>query len=228
MPRRSRNHSVPAPSPSPDRAISSKGTAVSMRNWNADLMTSRPDHPCVLPGSPSWLHDVHCLDTMVLPQTPPQRLDVRPCGRTPLFEHAQKLWLPSGNPQPTPRLETPPRQTRAADVRQGTLAARPLELQHRHRPQRPARLPATALPRPAHPSPGPRGGSQTQTRIGAGGPSFPQVAPQRAAHIRRTARGCPASGPALGASGTVDRAIPRSADADVLTRSGRTGYDATR
>ncbi|WP_329595128.1 hypothetical protein OG298_02215 [Streptomyces sp. NBC_01005] len=31
-------------------------------------MTSRPDHPCVLPGVPSWLHDVHVLDTMVLPQ----------------------------------------------------------------------------------------------------------------------------------------------------------------
>lgn len=94
-------------------------------------------------------------------------------------------------------------------VRQGTLTARPLELRRRHRPQRPACLPATALPCPAHPSPGPRGGSQTQTRIGSGGPSFPQVTPQRAAHVRRTASGCPASGPAFGASGTVDRAIPQ-------------------
>ncbi|WP_331753782.1 hypothetical protein OG298_01580 [Streptomyces sp. NBC_01005] len=31
-------------------------------------MTLRPDHPCVLPFIPSWLHDVHVLDTMVLPQ----------------------------------------------------------------------------------------------------------------------------------------------------------------
>ncbi|MCX4902548.1 hypothetical protein [Streptomyces sp. NBC_00892] len=31
-------------------------------------MTSHPDHPCVLPAIPSWLHDVHVLDTMVLPQ----------------------------------------------------------------------------------------------------------------------------------------------------------------
>ncbi|MFE7112898.1 hypothetical protein ACFU98_43490 [Streptomyces sp. NPDC057575] len=39
-----------------------------MRNWKAGRMSSRPDHPRVLPGIPSWLHDVHVLDTMVLPQ----------------------------------------------------------------------------------------------------------------------------------------------------------------
>ncbi|MFJ8856189.1 hypothetical protein [Streptomyces sp. NPDC102437] len=39
-----------------------------MQNWNPARMTSHPDHPCVLPGVPSWLHDVHVLDTMVLPQ----------------------------------------------------------------------------------------------------------------------------------------------------------------
>ncbi|MFE3152232.1 hypothetical protein ACFXJ6_37245 [Streptomyces sp. NPDC059218] len=39
-----------------------------MQNWNPALMTSRPDHPCVLPAIPSWLHDVHVLDTLVLPQ----------------------------------------------------------------------------------------------------------------------------------------------------------------
>lgn len=31
-------------------------------------MTSRPDHHCVLLGIPSWIHDVHCLDAVVLSQ----------------------------------------------------------------------------------------------------------------------------------------------------------------
>ncbi|MFD0337104.1 hypothetical protein ACFVH0_00125 [Streptomyces sp. NPDC127117] len=57
-----------APAPSPDLTISSKGNPLSMQNWNPARMTSHPDHPCVLPGIPSGLRDVHCLDTMVLPQ----------------------------------------------------------------------------------------------------------------------------------------------------------------
>lgn len=35
---------------------------------NADRMTSRPDHHSVLLGIPSWIHDVHCLDAVVLSQ----------------------------------------------------------------------------------------------------------------------------------------------------------------
>lgn len=54
-----------------------------MRNWNADLMTSRPDHPCVLPGIPSWLHDVHFLDTMVLPQLADAVEDETETGSSP-------------------------------------------------------------------------------------------------------------------------------------------------
>ncbi|MGW6571924.1 hypothetical protein ACWGAN_07080 [Streptomyces sp. NPDC054945] len=59
-------------------------------------------------------------------------------------------------------LDPSQRQARAAAVRRGALAARPLDLRRRHRPKRPAPLPAAALSRPARPPPGPRSGSRTQ------------------------------------------------------------------
>ncbi|WP_371099384.1 hypothetical protein, partial [Streptomyces sanglieri] len=68
-----------------------------MQNWNPARMTSRPDHPCVLPGVPSWLHDVHVLDTMVLPQIADAVEDESDTGRA-----AGDCPMPRTGPRPTP------------------------------------------------------------------------------------------------------------------------------